>query len=116
MINSKKDILWIIISIIGSYFGLITMQDYVSIGMLLLAIIFTVFYFIDKKCEDRTLDVVSQLYIENKQIDIEKLSSKRNCNFTQDSLNFFNFYKRKGLIPFDAELTDSNNYSPDTFK
>jgi len=116
MISSKSNMLWIVFSILGFYFGLVTNETYLMYGMPFFMTIFVVFFFIDKRCENMTLDVISELYAKNKQIDIKELSNKRSCGFTQNDLKFFNYYKRKGLIPFDAELVDPDGYSPHTFE
>jgi len=116
MISSKKNIIWIIVSIVFMYITFISGGGYSLYFWILMLIFYIVFYFIDKKCENITLDIISQLYAINKQIDIKELSDKRSCGFTQNDLKFFNYYKRKGLIPFDAELIDPDNYSPDDFK
>lgn len=116
MIDSKSNILWTVFSIAGLYFGLVTNQTYLIYLMLFMTIFFIVFFFKDKRCENITLDVISELYAKNKQIDIKELSDKRLCGFHQNDLKFFNYYKRKGLIPFDAELIDPDGYSPHTFK
>ncbi|WP_457743288.1 hypothetical protein [Sulfurimonas sp.] len=116
MINSKQNILLIIFVFLAIYISLVAGSVYFAFFWFLMLILEIISYFRNKKCENKTLDIISQLYAQNKQIDIEKLSDQRNCKFTQDSLKFFNYYKRKGLIPFDAELVDPNNYSSHTFK
>ncbi len=116
MISSRSNMLWIIFSIVALYFGLVTGQTYLIYGMSFMTLSFIVFFFLDKKCENHTLDAISKLYAKNKQIDIQELSNTRNCKFTQNDLKFFNYYKRKGVIPFDAELIDPDNYSSHTFE
>jgi hypothetical protein len=116
MISSRSDVMLIIFSVVSIYFGLVTGQTYLIYGMSFMALSFLVSFFRDKKCENNTLDAISKLYAQDKQIDIQELSNTRNCKFTQNDLKFFNYYKRKAVIPFDAELIDPNNYSSHTFE
>jgi hypothetical protein len=116
MISSKKNIIWIIVSIVFIYITLVSGGGYSLYFWILMLLFYIVFYFIDKRCENITLDTISQLYSKNKQIDIKELCDNRSCKFTQNDLKFLNYYKRKGLIPFDAELIDPENYSSHTFE
>jgi len=116
MINSKKNLIWIVICIVFIYVSLVSDSMYSIIFWAFLLLSNIAFYFIDKRCENITLDTISQLYSKNKQIDIKELCDNRNCKFTQNDLKFLNYYKRKGLIPFDAELIDPENYSAHTFE
>jgi len=105
MIGSRQNLIWILISVGLLYMSLINGNGYFIIFNIILILVFVILYFMDKKSENETLDIIALLAANgHKEIDYDRVRELRKSRFTQDDVKFVNYFKRKGIIPFDTKF------------
>ena len=107
MIKSVKDLLWMLFSIGLLYISLVRGDKYFIIFAIIFIMAFVVLFFLDKNSENEILDIVALLAANgHKEIDFNRVRELRKSKSEQDYVKFVNYYKRKGIIPFDTKFVN----------
>ena len=107
MIGSRQNLIWIFICVGLLYISLINGNIYFIIFNIVLILSFVFLYFRDKNSENETLDIIALLAANgHKEIDYDRVRELRKSKFTPNDVKFVNYYKRKGIIPFDTKFVN----------
>ncbi|MCX6052729.1 MAG: hypothetical protein NTZ60_09480 [Campylobacterales bacterium] len=82
---------------------------WLAFGMVMI-VLWILMYLKDKKIEREVLDAIDKLSNKGYKIDIHEMSNMLTSRYTGNIDNLLNYYKRKGIIPFNIEFIDSDGY------